>query len=144
MKDIKHLRKNVTLYMTDDDVDIRREYNDLRFQIASLLREINDLRQTDEDERNIIELDAYRITIDEESTVTNGELDELIREEKITPVMATSLMNDHSYVHDAVWQLTDIARTLFGSKDMADIEAEELVGLSDVDDDDLAEDRGAA
>ena len=78
--------------MADDDQDIRREYNDLRFQIASLLREINDLRDTDEDERNIIDLDAYRIAIDEESTVTNGELDELIREEKITPVMATSLM----------------------------------------------------
>ena len=119
VKDIKHLRKNVTLYMTDDDEDIRREYNDLRLQIASLLREVNDLRQTDEDERNIIELDAFRIAIDEESTVTSGELDELIREEKITPVMATSLMNDHSYVHDAVWQLTDLARTLFGSKDIA-------------------------
>lgn len=144
VKDTKHLRKNITRYMQDEDEDIRREYNDLRVQIASLLREINELRHTDEDERNIIDLDAYRIAVDEESTVTSGRLDDLIREGRITPVMATSLMNDHSYVHDSVWQLTDIARTLFGSKDMADMEAEELIGLDDDDVDDLSQSRDTA
>ncbi len=144
VKDIKHLRKNVTRYMIDDDEDIRREYNDLRVQIASLLREIQDLRNTEEHERNVIDLDSHRIAIDEESTVTSGRLDDLIREEKITPVMATSLMNDHSYAHDAVWQLTDIARSLFGSKDIADMEAEELIGLDDDDVDELSENREIA
>ncbi len=139
VKDIKHLRKNVTRYMIDSDEDIRREYNDLRIQIASLLREINDLRHTEEEERNIIDLDAYRIAIDEESTVSSGRLDDLIREEKITPVMATSLMNDHSYAHDAVWQLTDIARTLFGSRDIAEMEAEELIGLDEDDVEELSQ-----
>ena len=144
VKDIKHLRKNVTHYIRDEDEDIRREYNELRLQIASLLREIHDLRTTEEDERNVIELDAYRIAIDEESTVMSGGLDDLIREGKITPVMATSLMNDHGYVRDAVLQLTDIARTLFGSRDIADMEAEELIGL-DVDDvDELSQTRDIA
>jgi phosphate:Na+ symporter len=138
VKDVKHLRKNISRYIVDKDEDIRREYNELRFQIASLLREIHELRETEEDERNIIDLDSYRIAIDEESTVTSGGLDDLIREGKITPVMATSLMNDHAYVHDTVWQLTDIARTLFGSKDMADMEAEELVGLDEDDVDELS------
>ncbi|MGI9451068.1 MAG: Na/Pi cotransporter family protein [Geminicoccaceae bacterium] len=144
VKDIKHLRKNVTHYIRDQDEDIRREYNELRLQIASLLREIHDLRATEEDERNIIELDAYRIAIDEESTVMSGGLDDLIREGKITPVMATSLMNDHGYVRDAVWQLTEIARTLFGSRDIADMEAEELIGLDDDDVDELSQIRDTA
>ncbi|MDH3664436.1 MAG: Na/Pi symporter [Alphaproteobacteria bacterium] len=144
VKDVKHLRKNVSHYITDRDEDIRREYNELRHQIASLLREIHDLRNTEEDERNIIELDAYRIAVDEESTVMSGGLDDLIREGKITPVMATSLMNDHGYARDAVWQLTDIARTLFGSKDMADMEAEELIGLDDDDVDELSQIRDTA
>ncbi|MDH3742273.1 MAG: hypothetical protein OER56_11815, partial [Hyphomicrobiales bacterium] len=63
----------------------------------------------------------------------NGELDQLIRKRKITPEMATSLMNDHGYARDAIWHLTDMSKTLFGSHDLADMEAEELVGLDDED-----------
>ena len=133
VKDIKHLRKNITRYMVDNDEDIRREYNALRIQLAMLVRDINELRNTEEEERSIIDLDAYRVEIDEESSVVNGELDSLIREGRITPVMGTSLMNDHSYARDAIWQLTDIAKTLFGSRDVAEMEAEELVGLDEED-----------
>jgi len=134
VKDVKHLRKNISRYMVDDDDDIRREYNAFRIQLASLLRDIDDLRNTLEENRNIIDLDVYRVAIDDESSVVNGTLDKLIREGKITPAMGTSLMNDHGYVRNAIWQLTDIARTLFGSRDIADREAEELVAL---DQDDL-------
>ena len=133
VKEIKHLRKNITRYMVSDDEDIRREYNALRVQLATLVRDIDDLRNTDEEDRNIIDLDAYRVEIDEESSVVNGELDRLIREGRITPVMGTSLMNDHGYARDAIWHLTDIAKTLFGSRDLADMEAEELVGLDEED-----------
>ena len=133
VKEIKHLRKNITRYMVDKDEDIRREYNALRIQLASLVREIEEMRNVEEEERNIIDLDAHRIAIDEESSVVNGELDRLIREGKITPVMGTSLMNDHAYAHDAIWHLTDIAKTLFGARDMAEMEAEELIGLDEED-----------
>ncbi|MDH3579457.1 MAG: Na/Pi symporter [Hyphomicrobiales bacterium] len=133
VKSIKHLRKNITRYMVDKDDDIRHEYNALRIQLAMLLRDINELRQEDEDDRNIIDLDIYRVAIDEESSVVDGTLDKLIRKGRITPVMGTSLMNDHSYVRNAIWNLTDIARTLFGSRDVAEMEAEELIGLDEED-----------
>ena len=133
VKEIKHLRKNITRYMVSDDEDIRREYNAFRIQLATLVRDIDELRNTDEEDRNIIDLDAYRVEIDEESSIVNGELDRLIREGRITPVMGTSLMNDHGYARDAIWHLTDIAKTLFGSRDIADMEAEELVGLDEED-----------
>ncbi len=131
VKDVKHLRKNVTRYMVHDNEDIRREYNALRVQLATLIRDIHDLRNTEEEERNIIDLDAYRVSVDEESAVSNGVLDKLIRDGAITPEMGTSLMNDHAYTRDAVWQLTEIAKTLFGSRDIAEMEAEELIGLDD-------------
>ncbi len=135
VKEIKHIRKNVTRYMVDDDEDIRREYNALRAQMANLLRDIQEMRDTPEEDRSIVDLDAYRIAIDEESSVVNGELDQLIRKRKITAEMGTSLMNDHGYARDAIWHLTEIAKTLFGSHDLAEMEAEELIGL---DDDDIA------
>ena len=133
VKEIKHLRKNITRYMVSDDEDIRHEYNAFRIQLATLVRDIDELRNTHEEDRNIIDLDAYRVEIDEESSIVNGELDRLIREGRITPVMGTSLMNDHGYARDAIWHLTDIAKTLFGSRDIADMEAEELVGLDEED-----------
>ena len=133
VKDIKHLRRNTTRYMVHENEAIRHEYNSFRVQLASLLRDIHDLRNTEEEDRNIIDLDAYRVAIEEESTVTTGELDRLIREGKITPEMGTSLMNDHSYTRHAILNLIEIAKTLFGSRDIAEIEAEELIGLDDED-----------
>ncbi len=137
VKAIKHLRKNITRYMVDEDEDIRSEYNALRIQLASLMRDIHDLRHADEEDRNIIDLDVYRVTIDEDSSVNNGRLDKLIREGMITPEMGTSLMNDHSYARDAIWHLSDIAKVLFGSRDLADMEAEELIGLDKDDVEDM-------
>ena len=133
VKSIKHLRKNITRYMVDRDDDIRHEYNALRIQLATLLRDINDIRNTDEEERNVIDLDVYRVAIDEESSVVDGTLDKLIRKGRITSAMGTSLMNDHSYVRNAIWNLTDIARTLFGSRDAAEMEAEDLISLDEED-----------
>ena len=136
VKDVKHLRKNITRYMVHDNEHIRGEYNALRIQLANLLRDIEELRKMDPDDRNVIELDSYRVEIDEESNVVNGGVDALIRDGKITPQMGTSLMNDYGYARDAIWQLTDVAKTLFGSRDVADMEAEELIGL---DEDDVEE-----
>lgn len=134
VKDIKHLRKNITRYVVDDDDDVRREYNALRTQLAMLIRDIEEMRRADAEDRNVLDLDVYRVAIDKESSVVNGTLDELIRNGKITPAMGTSLMNDHSYVRNSIWNLTDVARTLFGAKQAAEMEAEELIAL---DQDDL-------
>ena len=134
VKNVKHLRKNITRYMVSDDPDIRREYNALRVQLASLLHDIDEMRHQSDEERDVLDLDIYRVAIDEESSVVNGELDKLIREGRITAEMGTSLMNDYSYAHDAIYQLTEIARTLFGARDMAEMEAEEVIGLDQSED----------
>ena len=140
VKDVKHLRKNISRYMVHDNEYIRNEYNALRIQLANLLQDINELRMMDPEDRNVVDLDVFRVAIDEESNVVNGGVDRLIREGKITPRMGTSLMNDYGYARDAIWQLTDVAKTLFGSRDISDMEAEELIGL----DEDDVEDKAAA
>jgi len=141
VKEIKHLRKNVTRYIVDDNEGIRREYNTLRFHLALLLRDIDAIRHEDEETRDVLDLDDHRVSIEEESSVINGTLDQLIREGKITAIMGTSLMNDHAYARDAIWQLSDVVKTLFGSKDVAEMEAEELIGLDEEDIEDILEHR---
>jgi len=137
VKAIKHLRKNVSTYIVDDNDDVRREYNSLRYHLAALLREINEVHNDEDGSHDVLDLDDHRVAIEEESSVINGSLDNLIREGKITASMGTSLMNDHSYTRDAIWHLADAAKTLYGATDIAEMEAEDLIGLDEDDIDEI-------
>ena len=48
LKDVKHLRKNMVAYVDSDNDAIRREYNEFRLKIATVLRLIHRLREGDE------------------------------------------------------------------------------------------------
>jgi len=59
--------------------------------------------------------------------------------------MATSFLNDISYVRDIIWKITDVATVLYGARslEMKEIEAllqlndDELQALGDDEDDDV-------
>lgn len=140
VKEVKHLRKNISTYIRSDNQDIRREYNKLRVQIGEVLREIDLLNNSAEEDRDILALDEFKVAIDENNIIATGALDTLIREERITAAMATSLMNDLGYAHDAVWHLTDVAKALYGTRDSLSKEAEELISLTEDDLDEMRED----
>jgi len=140
LKQIKHLRKNISVYVRSDNEYIRREYNTLRVQIAQLMREIYLLQQRKDEARDILALDEFKVLIEEQNIMATGELDTLIREEKISAEMATSLMNDLSYTRDAIWHLADVAKAVFGAKDMDSKEAEQLMSLTEDDVTELSKD----
>lgn len=137
VKEIKHLRKNISIYTRSDNDDIRREYNKLRIQIAEIMREIDRLQGSEEGDRDILALDEFKVAIEENNIIATGELDSLIREERITAAMATSLMNDLGYARNAVWNLADVAKALFGARDALSKEAQELIALTEDDVDEL-------
>jgi len=58
-------------------------------------------------------------------------LDELIRTGAITPAMGTSLLNDRGYLQNAIRNLTEAGRTLYGARSDELKEVEELLSLSD-------------
>ena len=47
----------------------------------------------------------------------------------VTPIMATSLMNDHGYARNVVGSLVEAGETLLGARDSAGKEVEDLVRL---------------
>ncbi|MCK5444433.1 MAG: Na/Pi cotransporter family protein [Rhodospirillaceae bacterium] len=130
VKGIKHLRKNIMIYTRSDNEDIRHEYNKLRSRVARVMREINHLKRSKEEDRDILTLDEFKVESEKNSIIATGELDTLIREQRITAAMATSLMNDLGYAHSAIWQLTDVAKALFGAKDAHSKSAEDMVTLT--------------
>jgi phosphate:Na+ symporter len=124
VKHIKHMRKNATKYLLSDNEHIRKEYNRLRYQVAMILREIYRLRAEDDYDHAlaVLELDELKAEI----MVTHRELNEriadVLRDNQITPKMATSLLNDFNYVDDTSNNLLDCSQALLGSH--ADLLAE--------------------
>ncbi|MBZ0217876.1 MAG: Na/Pi symporter [Fimbriimonadaceae bacterium] len=137
VKQIKHLRKNISTYIASHNDAIRGEYNVIRYRIIMVLRAIHALREGDKD-FSVFDLDDMKVAAEEENSAAMVNIDRMIREEKITPLMATSLLNDYGYARDAVWQLADMAEILFSHRDATIRRAEDLIGLEDEEIEELA------
>jgi phosphate:Na+ symporter len=140
VKGVKEMRNNISTYMVSENEDIRREYNTLRTRLASIMREIHILAQSDEEDRDVLSLDEYKVAIDEDNVIVTGALDSLIREGRINAIMASSLMNDLAFARNVVWQLADMGKALYGAKDVSYKEAEEIIVLTEDDVDEMRED----
>jgi phosphate:Na+ symporter len=118
VKDVKHLRKNLETYIASENPHIMEEYNRFRMQLGTILRELSALRVESEDPENItlLDLDGLKMEMEEGDVVSNGMLDELIRENKITAEMATSVMNDSAYTYDISSKLIDMGTVLFAAR----------------------------
>jgi phosphate:Na+ symporter len=134
VKHIKHLRKNATRYMVSDNEHIRTEYNRLRYQISMILREIYRLRDDKGDHDYalaLLELDELKAEIQLEHRQLDERITEVLRDEQITPMMATSLLNDFNYVDETSRHLLDTAQALLISHSDLVAEAAREVVLDD-------------
>ncbi len=130
VKHIKHLRKNATRYMVSDNEHIRVEYNRLRYQISMILREIYRLRNEDDFDHALamLEMDELKAEIKLEHKQLDERITEVLRDERITPMMATSLLNDFNYVDETARNLLDTAQALLIShSDLVAEAAQEVV-----------------
>lgn len=131
VKDIKHLRKNLVHFIVSSNKQIRTEYNLLRLQIATLLRELDGLRHAAPDSTHLLSLDVLKLTLEEDYKLLNNRLVDHIRQGKITPEMCTSLMNDAGYAYSVARNLIEIGETLFMQHNTAQAETERQVALND-------------
>jgi len=113
VKDTKHLQKNLVKYAISDNKYIKKEYDTIRKDLAELLRNLNIIASTDEEDVIILLLSKARIHTKKYDVIANGTLDTLIRKSLITNEMATSLMNDSSYAYDISKNLIEMATVTF-------------------------------
>lgn len=130
VKDTKHLQKNIDKFGRSRNKAIWGEYNNIRISIARILRLIEQLRQGDTDV-DIFDLDDNKLSAKEGRNATLRNIDSMIREEQITAVMATSLMNDLSYSKSIIADLTRAAKILLSERDADLMEVQDIVGLED-------------
>jgi len=129
VKGVKHLRKNLTRSLQSDNEFTKKEYNRLRRLIITILRDIEDARNTD----TVLSLDALKLEIEEKTRDFVHGLDELIRNERIDVQTATSLMNDITYCRETCWDLVEAGSVLFSSTDLDEQTAIRTIILSEED-----------
>jgi phosphate:Na+ symporter len=131
IKGIKHLQKNLAIYTGANNEHIGREYDHIRLKIARLLRALEMLHQGGDESVTVLSLDYLKADFSKEDIVRSGALDSLIREKKITPPMAVSLMNDTAYCHTICTNLLHLGERLFVADDLTDKSAERSVALDE-------------
>ncbi|MEA3411523.1 MAG: Na/Pi symporter, partial [Pseudomonadota bacterium] len=100
VKAMKELQVNIDRFSGSDNRYVVHEYSRIRLQIAEVLRVLFRFDREGTLVNQLELLQGVKLEMEQEDIVANGALDKLIRKERITPDMATSLMNDSAYAYD--------------------------------------------
>ena len=135
VKDTKHLQKNLVKYAASANEHIKAQYNTIRRDLAELLRNINIVATTDEEDVIILLLSKAKLHTEKYDIIANGTLDNLIRNSLISNEMATSLMNDSAYAYAISKNLITMAEVIFigSSSDMKNLDEDMVISDEDVD-----------
>ena len=139
IKSTKHLQKNLLKFSQSENEYAVREYQNIRLNLALLLRELEGIRHEPDPDIKILSMDSIKISMEEGDEKLNNEIDELIRSGKIVPETGTSLINDSSYLFETKKNLSEIFETIFVAHEREITKAERKLAL---DDDEIHEIRG--
>jgi len=132
LKGVKHLQKNLQKSNVSQNTYLKQEYDNVRCQISSLLREIELFKnEKTVSEFPLLSQDMLKAQLKEQNQQMMENIEVLIRENKISAEMGTSLMNDSAYVYDIQSNLISMAATVFINQSTVSIDVEREMVLSD-------------
>jgi len=117
IKNTKHLQKNLSLYASDTNEHIKKQYDNIKIGLAELLRTIHQISKAKEEDEIMILLSKAQVNKGRYDVIANGSLDNLIRNKLITNEMATSLMNDSVYAYNISRDFIEMANIIFLDSD---------------------------
>ena len=129
IKDTKHLQKNLVKYTNSKNEHIKKQYDQMRVDLAELLGNIHKMATSNEEDIAILSFTKAKVHAEKHDIIANGTLDHLIRNNLVTNEMATSLMNDSSYAFNISQKLIQMAEAIFLDQATKDI----LLDNDDVD-----------
>jgi len=114
VKDVRELQKNLNFYSKSHNSVIIEQYNKLRAELVGVLRVVQELRENEYDEEEVLtRIEVEKINAKEREIAQNYEVDALIREHKIDSRSASSLINDISFAQSISKKLLTCAETLW-------------------------------
>lgn len=138
VKEIKHMRANTSHYTVRKRGEATALYNTLRTEIARILVEIHKLDQEAPESRSSLWLEEERRRVKRDKKATNRLVETLMRKGTLSPIAATSFLNDASYAYRAMKDLLEAARIYYAETEGSMAEVERLLAL-DEDTVDMAE-----
>ncbi len=139
VKDTEHLQKNLIKYSASTNKYIREQYNTIRRDLAELLRTIDIIGTSDEEDVIMLLLSKAKLHTAKYDIIANGTLDNLIRNNLITNEMATSLMNDSTYAYGISKNLIAMAEIIFTERSSEAESLSEEMAITDEDIDTILE-----
>ncbi len=112
LKDTRDIQKNMNIYLYSENEYIKNEYLNIKEGFVSSIFEVNQLEDVD-DVDTLTQIEMNKESLAQLDILNNKKIDELIRNHKITPNMATSLINDYTTALNINRNLFRIANTLF-------------------------------
>ncbi|WOJ95098.1 Na/Pi symporter [Congregibacter variabilis] len=100
VKAMKHLHKNLRRHGLSSNPSVRARYNQIRLQIAQLLREIRKALREEPGELAVLSLDVAKLEQEKIAKQLLLDLDDAIRQRKIPVSIVTSVMNDEDYAQN--------------------------------------------
>ncbi len=131
VKAVKHLRKNTVRYTTRPQGTITELYDGMRTEIARIVREIHKLGEAEPEERSSLWLDEESAQVEEDARNTTRRIDDFIRRRQLSPLAATSFLNDSGYAYSAMRELIEAARSYYVERNEAVAEVERLLSLDE-------------
>lgn len=131
IKDTKHLQKNLSRYLISENESIRREYDQIRTNLANVLRKLDAVRKQGSDSTAILSLDSLKIAMKQYDRDLEIRINTLIRDRSITAPMSISLMNDSGYAYHVTKNLVKMGEVLFSTGESQLREAERSVSLDE-------------
>ncbi|SFX40519.1 Na/Pi cotransporter family protein [Marinospirillum alkaliphilum] len=112
VKGMKHLHNNLSRHGLSSNLAVRERYDQIRLQLAKLLRELRELLKEEPSDVTSLSLDSLKLSLEKASRKMIDDLDEMIRNRRIAPSIATSIMNDENYATEISRSLLDAVHTL--------------------------------
>jgi phosphate:Na+ symporter len=117
IRDIKELRRNVIKYSHSDNDYVREEYDKFRKRIIKVIRAIDRFKNDPDKKENYEKLLILKDNSVKNSREGNKSINRLIRKNLISPMMASSLVNDHDNANNVIKKLIEVGFLLYGEKD---------------------------
>lgn len=112
LKDTRDIQKNMNIYLMSRNEYIKEEYINLKRELVLAIFRVNQLKLIDDIETST-QIQFYKDSLDKLDFTINEKIDELIRNDKITPRMGTSLINDSTSILNICKNLYRIANIIF-------------------------------
>ncbi len=117
IRDVGDLNRNVSRYLDSPNPYIKGEYDQFRKKIVKVLRVIYLFKEEAGKKAYTAKLLAYKQAAQKGILEGSHRIDTLIRDDRITTEMASSLVNDHDNLNDLIIHLIDVAELLYTNLD---------------------------